>query len=136
MLVVSPLAAAGSCVWVYDEVALGIVAACTSDGIHEALGIGVDGLQRLLDIVGVVGACGGWIVPAAVGIEHLVVALEEQRLAVVLECLGNLLPELLEPRLVGSIVVGVGLDPVVARQLSAGILAVGARVVMDVQDAV
>ena len=78
--------------------------------------------------------CG--VVPAAVGVEHLVEALEEQSLVVVLESEGNLGPEGGVDHIVFRIIVSIGLQPVVAVEFAIAVITVGTGVVVHVDDAV
>ena len=119
-------ATAGSVV-VDNEVALGIVATGGAYHIDKALGVLVDG------IVGGTALCK---IPGAFGVEHLVIAFEQQQLAIVAELLGYLLPQFLIAGLVGSVVGFIGLDPMVAGEVLLAVVAVGTRVVVYVEDAV
>ena len=122
-------ASATGSVGAYHQVALDIVAARGTYGIYEALGIVVDGLIGSGGHAGIIVFRSGkrGEAPRAVVVEHLVVALEEQVLVVVLELLGNLFPYRLEAFFLLGIGVRAGPEP---RRAAV------ARVVMHVQYAV
>ena len=138
VLVVTPDATAGGCVGIHDQVAGSVVTSRGANDIDETLGIVIDGLVRSLGcglvVFGICRPCR--IIPATVGIKHLIIALKEQLLAVVLEREGYLAPESLELQAIGRVIVSIGFDPVIARQLAIGVEAVGTGIVMHVDDAV
>ena len=128
--VVVPVAIAiGRGVSVDDQVTLLVVAASSTDGIHETLGVTVESLVSGSGIVGIVAvrALEGGKAPGLVLVEHFVIGCEKQVLVVILKLVGNLRPEVLIACLRLLVVVGIGNHPGVV---------VGTRVMVYVDDAI
>ena len=106
-------------VGVDNQVSLLVIAACGTNSCHETLGITVDGIVAVGFVSG--------LIPGVLGIEHLVIGLEEQMLIIVLKLIGNLRPEVLVAFLCLFVVVHRGNQPMVT--LCTGI-------VMHIQDTV
>ena len=133
VICMAPVATRRSSVGIDNQVTLHIVATCVPNGSHKTLCIVIDRLQGLLGIIRIIVLlifveCR--ITPATIGVEHLIITLEQQMLVIVLESLGYLFPDRLELRPVLCVVGFVGLDPRLKRTF------IGTCIVVHIDDAV
>ena len=114
----------GSAIGSHHQIAVLVIAACGTYSLYKIPRIVIDCL-KVVQIL--------WLVPlgtsthAVRSSQHLIIALKQELLIVVLEAIGNLRPQFLELGIVGRIVGSFRLDP--------GLRA-GTRIVVDVQHTV